>query len=627
MENDPLALQYNDQSVAEQRSLSIGFTELLKADYDELRHVMFPFTFAGDGYRRFRRTVTNLILATDIASPERGESVRKKWDAIFGQRPAKTRVIQTGEKRIRAKKTSTKVKPLLIKPPREHPAATRSRKVVKQKAVPQKPYLESWMMELGSTKSTHFPPRDDTGSSMHDSLVFWWFCPDKSDEGDDESDGHSFAAEDDPAFASLSSVQSLDPSHDENLDKQEQLDRSISRLFEEIEKPEKDAEMPDEFFYPHSSQSFQFSNSPFEEEAEIQHLLSPSKLSRLNRIISSRGGNLSSGSSRGSGTYCDLSGALKEHIEAQKSRSKSFLLGALNSCTPKRKSKIKSSAVCDLQSMISKCNAIDLMNSSHTLDLTEGTDMSFDTMTTSKIQSDSSQEVATTSGRSERALSCDSFLNGSETVPLKAQQEEGEYDEELCTQSLLEHILLVSDVAHTMQGWDIMIKFAHRRSEEIQAATDVGRSGGIIDDPLSDWYNNQSAFLHRYVLSLAERLEKTGYIPVLDDRKEALLSSSINSNLTRWQEQGHDVISAWRKQKAQKVIKAKDKVKKKKSRKEKASSGGKQKHGESKKRRSHRKSRQSIASEGTLASSIDELMGKIQMVDQRILEPFASLEM
>jgi hypothetical protein len=334
--------------------------------------------------------------------------------------------------------------------------------------------------------------------------------------------------------------------------------------------------------------------------------------------------------------------------EAQKFRSKSFL-GAFSSCTPKRKPKPKASAVCDLQSMVSKCNAVlDLpMNSSHTQDLT---DRSTDTtMTTaSKIQeSDSSQEVVA-SVRFERALSCDSTLDGSaetETaVPLKEaqaqkQEEAEEYDEELCTQSLLEHILLVSDVAHTMQGWDIMIKFAHRLSEEIQAAMDVGRSGGLLDDPLSDWYNNQSAFLHRYGLPLAERLEKTGYIPVLNDRnKEPFLSSRINSNLTRWQEQGHDVISAWRKEKAQKeekaqkVVKTKDtKVKKKKSRKEKVSSNGGQHHkhggGKSKKRSSHRKSRQSTASEGTLASSIDELMGKIQMVDQRILEPFASLEM
>jgi hypothetical protein len=46
-ENHPLAIQYNDQSIAEQRSLFLGFNELLKPNYEHLQTVMFPFTFGG----------------------------------------------------------------------------------------------------------------------------------------------------------------------------------------------------------------------------------------------------------------------------------------------------------------------------------------------------------------------------------------------------------------------------------------------------------------------------------------------------------------------------------------------------------------------------------------------------
>jgi hypothetical protein len=66
-ENHPLAIHYNDQSIAEQRSLFLGFNELLKPDYEHLRTVMFSFTFGGDGYHHFRMAVTSLVLATDIA--------------------------------------------------------------------------------------------------------------------------------------------------------------------------------------------------------------------------------------------------------------------------------------------------------------------------------------------------------------------------------------------------------------------------------------------------------------------------------------------------------------------------------------------------------------------------------
>jgi hypothetical protein len=94
-----------------------------------------------------------------------------------------------------------------------------------------------------------------------------------------------------------------------------------------------------------------------------------------------------------------------------------------------------------------------------------------------------------------------------------------------------------------------MIKFTHWLSKEIQPAVIVGHSGGNLDNPLSDWYNNQSKFLHGYVLPLTECLEEIGYIPVSEDQKERSLSDIVNSNLSQWQEHGHDVVLAWRREK------------------------------------------------------------------------------
>lgn len=82
LESDSLALLYNDQSVAEQRSLAVAFSELMKDEFELLRSVIFE---SGDEYRRFRKTVINLVLTTDLASPERTQIVKSKWKEAFGE--------------------------------------------------------------------------------------------------------------------------------------------------------------------------------------------------------------------------------------------------------------------------------------------------------------------------------------------------------------------------------------------------------------------------------------------------------------------------------------------------------------------------------------------------------------
>lgn len=82
VENDPLAVLYNDESVAEQRSLFIGFDQLLRPEFTALREALFggPEDGAGaDSYRRFRKLVIGLVLSTDIASAERTQLAKSKW--------------------------------------------------------------------------------------------------------------------------------------------------------------------------------------------------------------------------------------------------------------------------------------------------------------------------------------------------------------------------------------------------------------------------------------------------------------------------------------------------------------------------------------------------------------------
>ena len=93
LESDDLAILYNDQSVAEQRSLAIAFSVLKRKEFGELRKVLFEGggEVGGGGgsdneeWFKFRKLVIDLVLVTDIASPERTQIVKSKWKEAFGE--------------------------------------------------------------------------------------------------------------------------------------------------------------------------------------------------------------------------------------------------------------------------------------------------------------------------------------------------------------------------------------------------------------------------------------------------------------------------------------------------------------------------------------------------------------
>ena len=81
LDDEDLAIQFNDQSIAENNSLFISFLELRKEKYDKLRSIIFP---QQEDYRRFRSASINLVLTTDIASPQRTQLGKSKWKEAFG---------------------------------------------------------------------------------------------------------------------------------------------------------------------------------------------------------------------------------------------------------------------------------------------------------------------------------------------------------------------------------------------------------------------------------------------------------------------------------------------------------------------------------------------------------------
>eukprot|EP00569_Conticribra_weissflogii_P005857 CAMPEP_0171340344 /NCGR_PEP_ID=MMETSP0878-20121228/8504_1 /TAXON_ID=67004 /ORGANISM="Thalassiosira weissflogii, Strain CCMP1336" /LENGTH=773 /DNA_ID=CAMNT_0011842395 /DNA_START=1081 /DNA_END=3402 /DNA_ORIENTATION=+ len=79
-ENDPLAELYSGKSIAEKHSIKVAFRTLGEPPFDELRSIVFE---SPDDKLHMHRIVTNLVISTDIASPERMQTTKLRWEEAF----------------------------------------------------------------------------------------------------------------------------------------------------------------------------------------------------------------------------------------------------------------------------------------------------------------------------------------------------------------------------------------------------------------------------------------------------------------------------------------------------------------------------------------------------------------
>jgi 3'5'-cyclic nucleotide phosphodiesterase len=81
-EQAPLAIHYQDKSVAEQNSVDMAWTLLMKSKYKELRAAIY--STEGE-MKRFRQLVVNSVMATDIVDKELKALRNARWDKAFSQ--------------------------------------------------------------------------------------------------------------------------------------------------------------------------------------------------------------------------------------------------------------------------------------------------------------------------------------------------------------------------------------------------------------------------------------------------------------------------------------------------------------------------------------------------------------
>jgi hypothetical protein len=130
-----------------------------------------------------------------------------------------------------------------------------------------------------------------------------------------------------------------------------------------------------------------------------------------------------------------------------------------------------------------------------------------------------------------------SSMNNSSSKSDKKKYKDGR-DEDVPSRKatiVIEHLVLASNVAHTMQHWHVYHKWNERLFAEAYKAYKEGRSE---KDPAEYWYKGEIVFFDGYIIPLAQKLKDCGVFGVAGDE---YLQYAVQ-NRSKWEEQGqHEV--------------------------------------------------------------------------------------
>ena len=119
------------------------------------------------------------------------------------------------------------------------------------------------------------------------------------------------------------------------------------------------------------------------------------------------------------------------------------------------------------------------------------------------------------------SLKCVLHFNGGQTVEYFTPSNRDESKMALRHSVVIETMLNVADVAHSMQSWELFVFWNRKLFEELYDAFKSGRS---INNPANGWYENQLFFYKIYVIPLAEKMQKCG---VFGDRGREFVKNAI----------------------------------------------------------------------------------------------------
>jgi hypothetical protein len=103
---------------------------------------------------------------------------------------------------------------------------------------------------------------------------------------------------------------------------------------------------------------------------------------------------------------------------------------------------------------------------------------------------------------------------------------------------VIEHLIQASDVAHTMQHWQVYVKWNERLFHELYAAHKAGRAD---KDPSESWYQGELGFFDFYIIPLAKKLKECNVFGVSSDE----YLNYAQANRQEWEVKGRDMLKGY----------------------------------------------------------------------------------
>ncbi|CAJ1965718.1 unnamed protein product [Cylindrotheca closterium] len=103
---------------------------------------------------------------------------------------------------------------------------------------------------------------------------------------------------------------------------------------------------------------------------------------------------------------------------------------------------------------------------------------------------------------------------------------------------VIEHLIQASDVSHTMQHWQVYIKWNEKFFAECYKAWQEGRAE---KDPSLSWYEGEIGFFDFYIIPLAKKLDSCGVFGV---SSHEYLNYAI-ANRDEWKQKGESIVAGY----------------------------------------------------------------------------------
>ena len=103
-------------------------------------------------------------------------------------------------------------------------------------------------------------------------------------------------------------------------------------------------------------------------------------------------------------------------------------------------------------------------------------------------------------------------------------------------------LIPIIDVSHTMQHFDIYLKWNERLFGEMYAAYESGRSK---KDPSQGWIEGEVWFFDRYIIPLAKKLAECGVFGVTSDEYLNYALDNRKQLTSSWSKEGNKLVEGF----------------------------------------------------------------------------------